>query len=981
MNENALVVSAVEHGESSRFERLDAPRPGTYWRLLQDVTGDEDGKQIESNPLDAGTVLLLESIEYADGEPHVYKFAAHPGVPEDEADSSLFHADCFWRYWTYCPEAAQVRERELLALHHEMAQTQARLLQPPPAAKPIASLGYDPSAPTQAEGQALATPGQLRDMTVYAERLKENAEATQKWIAKHSEALTGQGEALARFHMERATVGLAAAQGQLDAVRGILRTVENLKIYTGDGVEVTQLRQGAPAPVELPLTIYQELLSLDEELLLHLEVNGLDHRDLDSVAAVMADDALLARLVPAARGMVLCRFRGSYKEFVKPSRPGDIGAAMANQQLNQISQLHMLLVRDGEQVYLVEGPEFLQKIKQLMPNAAEQIGHFSDRDGQAIRRDDLAYAKAQRSQLGSLDAYAKVLTMLWGLRDRDVFFADWAVPTFASWLDWGFQERYLRLVDQSMMLGVTRPSYDAYREEQNRYLAAGAWVAVRVSALFEQRFIPGAFASQETRQYGNHWGYTRVYALKHRTPIIANVRRDKRGDYIEVPLVHEWKSAGREIMGRLYLQREAMQEVLVLDRVHAGDLTYYLTSRAQRRNYNDYIQLFQAARTWVAERDATEEPLRAELREAVTAARILHDADALEGAITAALAVARTARRDKCSPAPESSSYASYRKGALDTLHALLTDQAGRTAAVDVWCQRHGRRPLRLVSTGKGEFKVYLEPVASEHQALLGAPRHATSATVTFDPQTGEAVLEGWQRELLRAAASEHVIHDWQYITKIAGDPEATSYLERRDRAIDDGAARWLAHKSLLGTLRYDQAEALLQLPVQQSDSFRRGLDMARMASQAISSKSNKIVRHRLRFAIGIVHERGRPYMLMAEHDTLAYCYANANAAGKQACVDLIRAWYKTPEPAVQRLLQGEVDWTPCYVDLSAVWTYRDQARCDDLDYRGTVFEGNVLDPGLSEKENSGRDISCMGLTALGAELFPWLASRTRQAM
>ncbi|MEA0910706.1 hypothetical protein [Xanthomonas campestris] len=333
MNENALVVSAVEHGESSRFERFDAPRPGTYWRLLQDVTGEEDGKQIESNPLDAGIVLLLESIEYADGEPHVYKFAAHPGVPEREAYPSLFHADCLWRYWTYCPEAAQVRERELLALHQEMAQTQARLLEPPPAAKPIANLGYDPSAPTQAEGQALATPEQLRDMTVYAERLKKNAEATQKWIAKHSEALKGQGEALARFHMERATVGLAAAQGQLDAVKGILRTVENLKIYTGDGVEVTQLRQGASAPAELPLTIYQELLSLDEELLLHLEVNGLDHTHMDSVATVLADDALLQRLVPAARGMVLCRFRSSYKEFVKPSRPGDIGAAMANQAI------------------------------------------------------------------------------------------------------------------------------------------------------------------------------------------------------------------------------------------------------------------------------------------------------------------------------------------------------------------------------------------------------------------------------------------------------------------------------------------------------------------------------------------------------------------------------------------------------------------------------------------------------------------------
>lgn len=244
-------------------------------------------------------------------------------------------------------------------------------------------------------------------------------------------------------------------------------------------------------------------------------------------------------------------------------------------------------------------------------------------------------------------------------------------------------------------------------------------------------------------------------------------------------------------------------------------------------------------------------------------------------------------------------------------MHALLTDQAGRTAAVDAWCQRQGRRPLRLVSTGKGQFKVYLEPVASEHQVLLGDARHASSAAVTFDPHTGEAVLGGWQRELLRASASEHVIHDWKYITRFAGDPAATSYLDRHDRTIDDGAAKWLAHKSLLGTLRYDQAESLLALPVKQSDSFRRGLDMANLASHAISSRSNKIVRHRLRFAIGIVHARGRPCMLMAEHDSLAYCYENANAAGKQACVDLIRAWYKTPEPAVQRLYRENLTGPP----------------------------------------------------------------------
>ncbi|WP_164153272.1 hypothetical protein, partial [Stenotrophomonas maltophilia] len=80
----------------------------------------------------------------------------------------------------------------------------------------------------------------------------------------HASALASQGAQLARFHTERATVAMATAKGQLEAVKGILRTVENLKVYTGEDMDVTVLREGEPADADAPLTIYQDLLALDE---------------------------------------------------------------------------------------------------------------------------------------------------------------------------------------------------------------------------------------------------------------------------------------------------------------------------------------------------------------------------------------------------------------------------------------------------------------------------------------------------------------------------------------------------------------------------------------------------------------------------------------------------------------------------------------------------------------------------------------------
>lgn len=40
-----LVAGRIQRGDSATIERMDEPRAGTYWRLLQAVTGKEGSSQ------------------------------------------------------------------------------------------------------------------------------------------------------------------------------------------------------------------------------------------------------------------------------------------------------------------------------------------------------------------------------------------------------------------------------------------------------------------------------------------------------------------------------------------------------------------------------------------------------------------------------------------------------------------------------------------------------------------------------------------------------------------------------------------------------------------------------------------------------------------------------------------------------------------------------------------------------------------------
>lgn len=984
-----LVPAAPRHG-ATYAHRMDAPLPGSYWRLREAIEERVRTNRMVAPAMPAGTVLMLASVEMADGQAHAYGFAPHPNWAD--AFKVEFHADDFYRHWEPCPDGQAVRAGELQLLLDEMEQTKALMMQPPPGATPAGLLCHDPSTDVGAPGQALVTVDQINAMTIHAQRMKEDAERHSEWISTHSKSLSAQGTRMANFHQERAQAALARAKSQLDSVATILKTVTNLRIYTGDDLSVDLLRDGAPAAADVPLTIYQEVLSLDEETLILLDQGGLDHTQTDSLLQALEDPALLTRLIPAERGVVLARFRNNYKEFIKEK--GDVARQVAarryNHEMSEESKRKRLLVRDGERLYLIDADEILRPIKQLLPSAAEQDGYYTRKpkwhreEPTRITRDDLDYAAAQREQLGALDHYGQVLIMLWGLRDRGVLFDASALPRFANWLDPSFMDRHLRLVSIDTMLAITRPGYAQWRHAQNAYLAKGSWVAVQLAAVMNADDCPGAFT--RGRYYGGRTHYESLYRpnlAQGEGVLIARAQHDKQGFYVEVPAVYcgyNRNVTRREVMLRAAISEGANQqpikEMLVLDRVRASDMTYYLESREQRRSYRDYVELFQVARRWVRERDESEDPLRAELRQALVSADLRYDPDALDDHLTDALAIARTSRRDGKAPAPGSASHRAYVTTALNALHAAISDHSSRVDAIQHWADVHGRQPLRLALSGKDGWLLYLIPNEAEHDPRLGPVSHASVATIDFGPDEPLVVHTG--RRLLRAVSGEQVIHDWEW--DVPATPPRFGHLDPDAPTVRPaGATHWL-NLSPAFSLPYEDAAALIEGLWQQGQErldWQRAtppLDQVAAASRYMHEHSRGTVqRETLKVPVGAIIRGGKPHVLLACLDTLHHAYAKGDALVKAAVRAAVGRIYAQPMHAVVALeTPPDVGLVLATLDTYSAWLKRGGV----IESGRWITTNDILQP---EKPMGGRESTVLtAITGATRELAPELLPLVR---
>lgn len=961
--------TAKRHAEQVTLARSEAPAPGQFWRPRADLPGRHD-KRGQHNALKAGTLLLVTKIDLADGVMHSVQLAPHPSWGKYDHGCHI-HIDDFEMQWENVPdaEADAIRAAEMAGITTAMAETQQALIQgpPPDEVTGFARLAHTPAA-NAGDSTALATSEGLRSLTDHADALQREAKRTEQWISAHSATLGTHAGTLARYHGERGVAALARAQTALDSAARIRETVKSLEIYVGADVAVLSLREGVPAAHDAPLTIYQDVLSFDEETLILLEQGGIDHRQIPHLCDALADPALQDRLIPASRGMVLCRFRAHDKVFYTTRSTASVADHvanwMANAEENAIAQEIHLLYRDGDNFHLIQHPHVFQNMSQLMPTTAQQNETFLHANGQRITPEDLAYASAQRKQLATLNDYARVLILLWGLHDRSDLFAPTLIPKGANWLDPSFQQRYLRLVSQDHLITSTsRPTYDDFRHQQNRYLTAGATVAIRPASMLTYETAPGCFGP-EAYDYSKHT-YVRELVYRYDGPrvLIAQVHQSTNdGLYVTVPAVYAGYRTDvtrPSITARLRLNtrsQTAPENFLVLDRLHSADLDYYLTSRRERQSYAKYIELFQTARAHVRERDANEAPLRLALVRAVTEARLPHDPDRLPEHITDAMAIVRnTLRSGRIQP--ESPNHMTR---ALDALHAILASNSDRVAAVAALASALGREPLRFIIDGKAAFHAYFGALPSDADPRHPAHPWVFMARIQFHTDGSASLAESLSRTLLHTRTNEQIIHEWD------GAKSAPSSARQRD------------------PMAWDTLQFRLNLPADVPTDLQviasQAFDVARDAVAATRpGRTIRIPRFLIPLGTTLGGTRVRLFCLSTDPLHLAHAWG---CEGTRARVSaLIQQRYANPERSLNRI-QVDMALSTTFVHLRNIpkdanpfftLLFDADTPYDPLTIRwGDASSG--IDPermALTNGDNTPLMLST--LNALGARLFPSL--------
>lgn len=521
----------------------------------------------------AGTTLLVLRLRFLDEQLHSVEMMAHP--TDRDRSALAFMPDEFFTW--FVPADDSVREGEIAALEARIREANRRIRD---TQRQLAL-----AAPSRQAGEnALVVSKSVAD--ALAERMKAlvaDAQQRRTEISEFMKSQTELGELLKRYRDEYGAASIAMMDDQIEFGLSVTEKMKTVSFFTGEGVEVQTLREGAPAPSDAPLTLYQSLLYLDEELAVNLLSHGFDYRSMPDLANILDDMSLVERMIPAPRGAVLVRIRREDVQYVPVQTLADI---VLNSNLNMENKTTYLLVRNGENVHLVHSEVTSGETRHLFP-ARKEIDDIFKRFGTEIRPEHLDYSNAKDAFEKRTVFYRRLVLMLWGLDERMSLFGDFhSQGGYDGWFDDRFHlERMVYVHDAEDVLEHKRQSFAQWAEEKNRHLQVGSRVAVSWELFFNDESAPDGFEYRK-----NHVEQLWYPVQRHGIHFV-----EKSDDALVVRTKTEF---GRYGSGKTKTFKVRAAEGLspysglCLDFVDREELQYFLNSRRERRNYAYFLAMY-----------------------------------------------------------------------------------------------------------------------------------------------------------------------------------------------------------------------------------------------------------------------------------------------------------------------------------------------------------------------------------------------------
>jgi hypothetical protein len=755
-------IDLVDDEAITRIDRSGIIEPGTHWSCRQDVQGIDANWENHKFSFDAGLMYLLTNLVFFDGKLHSVHLLDDPS---SGTRTGILTLPLLLEHFEPVTEAAAkaFRQKQIQAVQDRAADVQKEMAESqtnPAMLDGVVAEGLaqwerelaarnrrddDDEEEPRAQLPTLTTNGQFNlagavnhrisstDIAVFrhmAQREGKIAEIKGKWLQKKAEQLTEVLKGLAPFYSEFASVGIARAHEGLARVKDVEKGLRSLNLYTGDGVTVVKVAEGASAPASEPLTIYQRKLFMDEEFAVWDDVDRMFDAANSSqfFEALGKNEALRQQLIPAQRGVVAMAVRRNDVKYDAKT----IGEILEAVGRNRENKALFLLVRDGENWYQVFSEEPSHELSpRLFPTRNEMDDIFVGFDGERIDFTDLRFTNRTNEFDAKSLAYKRFLILACGLDHRSKLFGDFYPEHEAlSFISMDFQRNYMRFVaddDSDLMLGDNVSSVYELISHNHAQLAPGSRVLVfSRDILAERDACPGAY-NNGTYIRGSGTHYDRMVRAVHKTMLLT-VRRDKDDLVVLLPVERKNTEVRRGWSGYEPIKRshfsvrvalnklkESRLGYLITDTLRADELRPYIYSRAQRAHHIDYIYGFKLAMQLLREEEAVNAPVMANLEAEAKVRFGLAPAAAAIAATTAAQSWRLKNVDAETLPTPGSVEYAALDFELAEAAYAF-------THAIPL-VQKHiaalGGKPVRIMRGKKGQLVAYYEQPDAEKDARI----------------------------------------------------------------------------------------------------------------------------------------------------------------------------------------------------------------------------------------------------------------------
>lgn len=390
----------------------------------------------------------------------------------------------------------------------------------------------------------------------------------------------------------------ALAEQAKKQLLNIRRAISIVEIYQGQNVEVVTLCEGAPAGADVPVTVRQRILFMDEECaVLDEEGQGLDYWTRDRFYEWIKNPRHRDVILPEPKCVVVMKPRRNDKQYSRD--------AYEQARLNEWNKHSFVFIRNGENVSVIESDNLciygaVVPRKADYDRLAEEAEHWRD----SAQRDleDINYRCVH---------FAMVLQ---GLADRTDVFAPHAEINFVK----NIGTQVVFDDEQDSLLGTGRPDFTVWLREQARTIRRGSRI------IYVRGFSSGKPMRWELR--GDfRWGH--------------KVASPETGLYTV-----EEKDGGR--LGFAYLPQDVFGErkrretwlfdretVINYDAVTLDVLKGYLEDRSQRQYYQGLIPLLRKYQLELEKEQGYEELFLSALTKVLDGKNISYTPETLQDAL------------------------------------------------------------------------------------------------------------------------------------------------------------------------------------------------------------------------------------------------------------------------------------------------------------------------------------------------------------